>query len=143
LAHDVKELNHAISLIGRGEEMAFEDYITDDNLLGFDNKYRLVNVAAQRARQINEGVEVYVRTQSKHPLQIALEEIAAGFVDFDQTEEIEDIESIESEEELISFDEMINVDADFDFDDEEAFDLEPMDFEDEFTNEEDFEIVEE
>ena len=39
------------------------------------NKYLLVNVAAYRARQINEGVEVYVKSPSRHPLELALEEI--------------------------------------------------------------------
>lgn len=123
--------------------MLFEDYSTEDNFEVFKgNKYMLVNVAAQRARQINEGTEVYVRSHSRHPLQIALEEVASGYVGFERATGEDHLEVIEPEEEILSFDEMVNIEADFDFEDDEAFDIEPIDFEDEFANE-DFDIAEE
>ena len=60
-------------------------YISENYMKGFKgNKYLLVNVASQRARQINEGgVQVYVRERSRHPLDVALEEIRQGFIDFE------------------------------------------------------------
>jgi DNA-directed RNA polymerase omega subunit len=114
--------------------MQFAEFSTDklfDEFKG--NKYTLVNVASMRARQINDGVEVYVRSRSKHPLQVALEEIAAGYVGYTQGLEASEVEELEPETDAIAFDEMINLDTDFDFDDEEAFDIEPMEFDDEFS----------
>ena len=114
--------------------MQFAEFSTDKLFEEFKgNKYTLVNVASMRARQINDGVEVYVKTRSKHPLQVALEEISAGYVGYTQGLDISEVEELEPETETIAFDEMINLDTDFDFDDEEAFDIEPMEFEDEPT----------
>ncbi|HOX27905.1 MAG TPA: DNA-directed RNA polymerase subunit omega, partial [bacterium] len=63
--------------------MAFEEFTTEDSFHDFKgNTYMLVNVASMRARQINDGVEVYVRSRSRHPLQIALEEISSGYIGF-------------------------------------------------------------
>jgi DNA-directed RNA polymerase omega subunit len=46
------------------------------NLLG--NKYLAANIASQRARQLNAGMRVTIKTNSlKHP-SIALEELVAG-----------------------------------------------------------------
>jgi len=114
--------------------MQFAEFSTDKLFEEFKgNKYTLVNVASMRARQINDGVEVYVKTRSKHPLQVALEEISSGYVGYTQGLEISEVEELEPETETIAFDEMINLDTDFDFDDEEALDIEPMEFEEEFT----------
>lgn len=41
-------------------------------------KYVLSNLAAKRAKQLKEGAPPLVRVDSKHPLTIALAEIAAG-----------------------------------------------------------------
>ncbi|MFA6448907.1 MAG: DNA-directed RNA polymerase subunit omega [bacterium] len=114
--------------------MQFAEFSTDKLFEDFiGNKYTLVNVASMRARQINDGVEVYVRSRSKHPLQVALEEITAGYVGYTQGLEASEVEELEPETDNISFDEMINLDTDFDFDDEEAFDIEPMEFDDEYA----------
>jgi DNA-directed RNA polymerase omega subunit len=115
--------------------MQFAEFSTDKLFEEFKgNKYTLVNVASMRARQINDGVEVYVKTRNKHPLQVALEEIAAGYVGYTQGLEVSEVLELEPETETIAFDEMINLDTDFDFDDEEAFDIEPMEFDEEFTS---------
>lgn len=115
--------------------MAFDQYVTEELFNEFKgNKYMLVNVASMRARQINDGVEVYVRSRSKHPLQVALEEIAEGAVGYVAGADVQEIGEFEPESDAIAFDEMVNLDTDFDFDDEEAFDIEPMEFEDEFAN---------
>ncbi|MBS1706073.1 MAG: DNA-directed RNA polymerase subunit omega [Armatimonadetes bacterium] len=43
-----------------------------------EGRYVLSNLAAKRARQLREGAPPLVRTDSNHPLTIALAEIAAG-----------------------------------------------------------------
>ncbi len=113
----------------------FESFSTDAEFTDFiGNKYTLVNVAAMRARQINDGVEVYIKTRSKHPLQVALEEISEGYVGYSSGADVTEPELLGEEAEAIAFDEMINLDTDFDFDDEEAIDIEPMEFEEEFMS---------
>lgn len=105
-----------------------------DNFRG--NKYLLVNVAAYRARQINEGVEVYVKSHARHPLELALEEIEAGFIDYELGVPEEPTVEEPYDEDLMAFDEMIETDAAMDFDEEEEeFDLEAIEFEDEDTAE--------
>ena len=71
------------------------------------NKYLLVNVAAYRARQINDGVEVYVRSKSRHPLDVAIEEIEAGFIDYELGVPEEIVEEETHDDDLMAFDEMI------------------------------------
>lgn len=118
-------------------------YISENFMKNFaGNKYLLVNVAAMRARQINDGVQVYVKnTASLHPIELALEEIKQGFIDFDlgAPQEIEETPV----EELISFEEMIGFDGDdFGFDDDETpLDMEAMDLDAELVQYEDDEIV--
>lgn len=49
-----------------------------DKLENMGSKYGLVVLAAKRAKQIKSGVQPLINTDSKNPLTIALEEIAAG-----------------------------------------------------------------
>ncbi|HOO56216.1 MAG TPA: DNA-directed RNA polymerase subunit omega [bacterium] len=122
--------------------MGFEEFVTDESFKEFSgNKYMLVNVAAMRARQVNDGVELYVRAKSRHPLQISLEEISEGFIDFAYGYEDTESEFYEMEDEIVSFDEMVNLEGDFDFEDEEALDIEPMDLEDEFADYDDIDTT--
>lgn len=44
----------------------------------FGNRYALVMIAAKRAKELQQGNPPYIRTDSKHPLTIALQEIEAG-----------------------------------------------------------------
>lgn len=46
------------------------------------NRYSLVVLAAKRARQIKEGAPLLIDTESTNPLTVALEEIAAGKINF-------------------------------------------------------------
>ena len=48
----------------------------------FDSKYRYILVAARRARQLQAGAPSLIATQSAKPQRIALDEIAAGKVDY-------------------------------------------------------------
>lgn len=48
----------------------------------FDSKYRLIHVAARRARQIQSGAPTLVETKSQKASRIAQDEITAGKVDY-------------------------------------------------------------
>ena len=47
-----------------------------------DSKYRLVIIAAKRSRQLNQGATPLVQPKGRKPTYIALEEVAAGKVDY-------------------------------------------------------------
>lgn len=55
-----------------------------------DSRYTLVMLAAKRARQIVEGSELLIDTNSKKAVTIAIEEIIDGKVKY-QNPEIEEI----------------------------------------------------
>jgi len=46
------------------------------------SKYALVILAAKRAKQVKEGNRLRIETDSQNPLTVALEEIAAGMVQY-------------------------------------------------------------
>ncbi len=50
-----------------------------------DSKYTLVVAAAKRARELTEGEEKTVGTESYKPVTIALEEIAQNKVGYERT----------------------------------------------------------
>ncbi len=52
----------------------------EDCLDNVDNRFQLVLVAAQRARQLANGAEPCVPRENDKPTVIALREIATGFV---------------------------------------------------------------
>jgi len=52
------------------------------------NRYSLVVLAAKRARQLKEGAPALIETTSANALTVALEEIAAGKIDFIEGVEI-------------------------------------------------------
>ncbi|MEN6416196.1 MAG: DNA-directed RNA polymerase subunit omega [Armatimonadota bacterium] len=53
-------------------------YPSADKLEKLGSKYALVVLAAKRAKQLRSGVQPLINTDSRNPLTIALEEIAAG-----------------------------------------------------------------
>jgi DNA-directed RNA polymerase subunit omega len=52
---------------------------------GFDSNYRKVMVAARRARQLQSGSHALVHTSSNKPCRIAQEEITAGKIAYEKT----------------------------------------------------------
>ncbi|MCP4689923.1 MAG: DNA-directed RNA polymerase subunit omega [Desulfobacterales bacterium] len=50
----------------------------EDCLKKVENKFILVNIAAQRVRQIREGSEYLVNSPKNEDIVVALREIAAG-----------------------------------------------------------------
>ena len=55
-------------------------YPEGDKLDKYPSRYVLTNLAARRAKQIKDGDTPLIATNSKHPLTIALEEIADGAI---------------------------------------------------------------
>lgn len=62
----------------------------EEALAKVDSVYRLVVLAAKRARQLDNGSPALVRTDSKKSTLIALEEIAAGKVGYEEIPEEEE-----------------------------------------------------
>jgi DNA-directed RNA polymerase subunit omega len=57
-----------------------------------DSVYRLVLIAAERAKQLSKGAKPLVKTDAKKPPTVALEEVLAGKVQYEdgRSEEDED-----------------------------------------------------
>jgi len=59
----------------------------------------LVNVAAQRARQLMQGATPIVKTDSRKPAAIAIREVEAGLVPFYILDQLPDLLETSSDEE--------------------------------------------
>ena len=68
----------------------------EDCLKRVENRFELVNAAAQRVRQIREGSEYLVVSPKNEDIVVALREIAAGRVLLQQ--KIAESEEVEAEE---------------------------------------------
>ncbi len=55
----------------------------EDLLAHVDSKYRLVIVAAKRAKQLNRGAAPLIATRSFKPIYVALDELASGKLQFE------------------------------------------------------------
>ena len=72
----------------------------EDCLKRVENRFKLVNAAARRVRQIREGSEYLVVSPKNEDIVVALREIAAGKVMLQQAIELqEEVGVIEAEEE--------------------------------------------
>ena len=107
------------------------------------NKYILVNVASQRARQINDGVEVYVKAEARHPLEIAFQEIEDGFVGYNLGTKPPDDEKEIIDDELIVFDEMMSLEPTLEFEEEGTLDIGVLEMDEEEALETDDIVMEE
>ena len=70
----------------------------EDCLDNVDNRYDLVLLASQRARQIIMGAEPLLEEDNDKPTVIALREIAAGLV---TPENIDEIDRFDEEDEFV------------------------------------------
>jgi len=52
-----------------------------------DSKFRFITVAAQRAKQIQNGAKARVETRSRKSTRIAMQEVLAGAVSWEVKEE--------------------------------------------------------
>ena len=57
----------------------------DELMKHADSKYTMVVAAAKRARQLQDGSPSSVKTKSNKPVTIALEELAAGQLEYERT----------------------------------------------------------
>lgn len=62
---------------------------------GIDSKFRLILMAARRARQIQGGARPLMQSSSKKPTRIALQEVEAGLIPFEIIEVKKDGEAAE------------------------------------------------
>ena len=54
---------------------------------GIDSKFRMILVAAKRARQLQAGAKPLIQTNSKKPTRIAQQEVSAGLIPLEILEE--------------------------------------------------------
>ncbi len=62
---------------------------------GIDSKFRLILMAARRARQIQGGARLLMQSSSKKPTRIAQQEVEAGLIPFEILEVKNDGEGAE------------------------------------------------
>ena len=55
--------------------------LTEHNVI--DSKYRMILIAARRARQLQGGAKPLVHTTSRKPTRVAVEEMKAGVLKFE------------------------------------------------------------
>ena len=72
----------------------------EDCLKRVPNRFAIVNLAANRVRQIREGSEYLVSSPKNEDIVVALREIAAGKVTFEE-KSVPEIESEPAEEALL------------------------------------------
>lgn len=58
----------------------------------FDSKFRFILVAAERAKQIQNGAPPKIQSKSRKPAYIAIEETRLGLVEWEILEEAQDEE---------------------------------------------------
>lgn len=62
-----------------------------------DSKFRFITVAAQRAKQLQAGAKPRVEVRSRKPSRIAMQEVIAGAVSWELSEETPSVEIAEAE----------------------------------------------
>ena len=53
-----------------------------------DSKFRFITVAAQRAKQLQNGAKPRVETRSRKPTRVAIEEAMAGAISWEVREDL-------------------------------------------------------
>ena len=54
---------------------------------GIDSKFRMILVAAKRARQLQAGAKPLLQTNSKKPTRVAQQEVSSGLIPLEIQEE--------------------------------------------------------
>jgi len=75
--------------------MLKEEILENNNFI--DSKFRLVLIAAKRAKQLVKGAKPKVDLKAENPLTVALEEIDEGKVNFKIINNKDKIDKIDSE----------------------------------------------
>jgi DNA-directed RNA polymerase subunit omega len=63
-----------------------------------DSKFRLITVAAQRSKQIQNGAKARVETRSRKSTRVAIQEVLAGAISWELTEAVAKTLPVEPEE---------------------------------------------
>ena len=53
-----------------------------------DSKFRFITVAAQRAKQLQNGAKPRVDTRSRKPTRVAMQEVLAGAVSWEVSDQV-------------------------------------------------------
>ena len=53
-----------------------------------DSKFRFITVAAQRAKQLQNGAKARVEARSRKPTRVAMQEVLAGAVSWEMRDEV-------------------------------------------------------
>ncbi len=53
---------------------------------GIDSKFRMILVAAKRARQLQAGAKPLLQTNSKKPTRVAQQEVSSGLIPYEVLE---------------------------------------------------------
>lgn len=61
-----------------------------------DSKFRFITVAAQRAKQLQNGAKPRVETRSRKPTRIAMQEVLAGAISWEVKDESVKPEAVEA-----------------------------------------------
>jgi DNA-directed RNA polymerase subunit omega len=61
-----------------------------------DSKFRFITVAAQRAKQIQNGAKPRVEAKSRKPTRIAMQEVLAEAISWEIREEVPKVENKEA-----------------------------------------------
>ena len=61
-----------------------------------DSKFRFITVAAQRAKQLQNGAKARVEARSRKPTRVAMQEVLAGAVSWEVKEEHAPVEVAEA-----------------------------------------------
>ena len=68
--------------------------LTDKLVDDIDSRYTLIVMASKRARQIVDGSEPLIETESLKPVSIATEEIGAGEVTFTRPDDVDAMDAV-------------------------------------------------
>jgi DNA-directed RNA polymerase subunit omega len=61
-----------------------------------DSKFRFITVAAQRAKQLQNGAKARVEARSRKPTRVAMQEVLAGAVSWEVKDESAPVEVAEA-----------------------------------------------
>ncbi len=62
-----------------------------------DSKFRFITVAAQRAKQLQNGAKPRVDARSRKPTRVAMQEVLAGVISWDVREDLKGAAAPEAE----------------------------------------------
>jgi DNA-directed RNA polymerase subunit omega len=62
-----------------------------------DSKFRFITVAAQRAKQVQNGAKPRVESKTRKPTRVAIEEVMANAISWEMREEVKPVAVVEEQ----------------------------------------------